>query len=63
MRLGSFLASHSPPGASFSVDAVTYLQADKPDWFAVELSLKGDEGSIWRVEVEKGEPGHLTRDS
>lgn len=66
-RLIQFLTSHEPhwpTGAAGSLQpkAVSYVWPDKPDCFTVELALEGDEGAVWRVEFEQGEPKHLSRD-
>jgi hypothetical protein len=65
-RLQHFLGSLEPRAASAATSlkptAVSYLWPAKPDYFTVELALEGDEGAIWRVEFERGEPKHLSRD-
>lgn len=66
-RLQHFLGSQVPDWAASAADSprpisLTYLWPAKPDCFAIELALEGDEEAIWRVEFERGEPKHLSRD-
>jgi len=66
-QLRRFLASKVPPETASVADSlepisVSYLWPARPECFAVELTLEGDEGAIWRVEFERGEPKHLGRD-
>jgi len=39
-----------------------YLWPARLDDFVIDLELEGDEGAIWKVEFEQGEPKHLSRD-
>jgi hypothetical protein len=49
------------PG-DFTFTSLNFLWADKPDIYALEFSLKGDEAAIWRVEFEKDQPKYSGRD-
>jgi hypothetical protein len=38
------------------------LWEDRPEWFVVDFTLKGDVDGLWRVEFENEEPKSLGRD-
>lgn len=66
-RLRRFLASQIPDKSANAVELLRptgfdYLWPERPDYFVVELELDGDDGAVWRVEFEQGEPKHLSRD-
>ncbi len=59
-----FIQTNEPkvrPG-DFTFDSLDFLWEQKPDDFAMEFSLAGDEGGIWRVEFESGSPKSVGRD-
>jgi hypothetical protein len=47
---------------SFRIDSVDFIFPQKPDFFAICLSLSGDEYGVWRIEYDVGKPTYLTRD-
>ena len=40
----------------FTPDSLDFLWEQRPDFFVIEFTLKGDADGIWRVEFEKGRP-------
>jgi hypothetical protein len=59
-----FIRIHEPAGASgvFRFQSLDFLCRGKPDAFALELALSGDDDGVWRVEFEQGRPKSVGRD-
>ena len=45
-----------------TLESLAYLWEDKPDQFAMEFALAGDDDGVWRVEFEAGQPKYFGRD-
>jgi hypothetical protein len=59
-----FLTSQedAPDREDFICQGVEFLREDYPNHFSLSFVLFGDDGGVWRVEFEDGEPLFLTRD-
>lgn len=60
----AFLTSQeeAPDREDFICQGLELLLEDYPNHFSLSFVLFGDDGGIWRVEFEDGEPLFLTRD-
>jgi hypothetical protein len=60
----AFLTSQedAPGREDFICQGVEFLREDYPNHFSLSFVLFGDDGGVWRVEFEDGEPLFLTRD-
>jgi hypothetical protein len=59
-----FIRKESPELSvgKFSLYSLDFLWEDKPDVYALEFSLDGDDDGIWRVEFEGEQPKFVGRD-
>jgi len=59
-----FLTSQedAPGREDFICQGMELLREDCPNHFSLSFVLFGDDGGVWRVEFEDGEPEFLTRD-
>jgi hypothetical protein len=59
-----FLTSQeeAPDREDFICQGVEFLREDYPNHFSLSFVLFGDDGGVWRVEFEDGEPLFLARD-
>jgi len=59
-----FLRMQAPALRSreFTFYSIDFLWEEKPDAFAMEFRLAGDEYGIWRVEFDRGQPKSVGRD-
>jgi hypothetical protein len=59
-----FLTSQeeSPSREDFICQGLELLREDAPNHFSLSYVLFGDDGGVWRVEFEDGQPLFLTRD-
>ena len=60
----AFLTSQdeAPERDDFICQGMELLREDYPNHFSLSFVLYGDDGGVWRVEFEDGEPLFLTRD-
>lgn len=52
----------APDREDFICQGLELLREDYPQHFSLSFVLFGDDGGVWRVEFEDGEPLFLTRD-
>lgn len=52
----------APGREDFICQGMELLREDSPNHFSLSFVLFGDDGGIWRVEFEDGEPEFITRD-
>jgi hypothetical protein len=59
-----FIRLESPAlkDGKFTFYSLNFLWEDKPDIYAMEFSLEGDEDGIWRVEFSGKQPQSVGRD-
>ena len=59
-----FIRTQAPEArqGDFNFESLDFLWEQKPDDFAMEFTLAGDEDGLWRVEFESGSPKSVGRD-